>query len=541
MSSTTTATLIAPILPSTETPGMQLLFRTSKAEAEPLDTSTKRLYYKGSLTKPLQFVNVTKNPEIERKLPRNRRTVRSNAIKHAVQARKQATEQSPRPTQNAYVTKGIEVPSLTKDENVHTDRDVGDTSGQYPQGCTSPASNMMSLRMLWPLGTVAARTNYSELNLVSIHFQKVKSHYSIFSHVLDHPNSEKDLASVVLHSPVIYHATLYVAITQQRSCWKSYGSGVRNPLFHEAIVLRSVRDAISKSFLPQDEIIFAIALLGVVQLIFERSKSGATHLDGVAQMVRLRGGVKSMAMPLLYNLLEWLVGMHTLNMNVADDIRYQNILPAPFSAQPQISCHSEAEDWRSSGESAFMFLARRRIIYIEIAQNLQILATPAKHTRPQAHTAALSLFAWRPNRTPEDYEPVPHLDELARLGGLLYYRLAYQGGQRTTCAIYHALQLQHEMMKLHNEYNIFGSLYLGCSIRLCLILWVLYCGGVVARDEIRAYYIQRIRIVAGDSGKDWRRTKEILKHFAWDDDSCEGPMGELWRETIISDGIAADA
>lgn len=234
-----------------------------------------------------------------------------------------------------------------------------------------------------------------------------------------------------------------------------------------------------------------------------------------------------------------LVGMHTLNMNVAEDIRYQYKLPAPFKYQPQVLCHREAEYLQSTEESAFIFLARRRIIYTEIAQDLQILATPTKYTRAQAHTAAVGLFGWRPNSTPTDYEPVPHLDELARLGGLLYYRLAYQGGKRTTCAIYHTLQVQHELLKLHNEDNVFESLYHGCSIRLGLVLWILYCGGIVARDELRAYFVERIRIVAGDSGKDWNRTKEILKHFAWDDNACEGPMGELWRDSVINEVVGA--
>lgn len=84
--------------------------------------------------------------------------------------------------------------------------------------------------------------------------------------MLENPDSEKELASIVLQSSVIYHATLYAVTMQQRSCAVLFSSGVRDPLVHEAIVLRSVQDAISKSVLPQDEIIFAISLLGISQV-----------------------------------------------------------------------------------------------------------------------------------------------------------------------------------------------------------------------------------------------------------------------------------
>lgn len=39
-----------------------------------------------------------------------------------------------------------------------------------------------------------------------------------------------------------------------------------------------------------------------------------SHIQGVAQMVRLRGGVKRISIPVLYNLLEWyfiLASTHT--------------------------------------------------------------------------------------------------------------------------------------------------------------------------------------------------------------------------------------
>lgn len=249
--------------------------------------------------------------------------------------------------------------------------------------------------------------------------------------------------------------------------------------------------------------------------------------------------------------------MHTLD--IADDVEYGHTLPAPSNLRPQLPCYSEDESLRPSEEISFMFLAQRRMIYTEIAQNLQMLATPIKacslsHSRVHAHAAMLALAGWKPNciQVGYGYKAIPQLDEPARLGGLLYYRLAYEGGSLSTCATFKALRLQSELMKLRNKQDwsftssllsrkAFGLLHHGCSNRLCLILWILYCGGVFATDELRAWYTKNIRIISGDTGKDWDRTKEILKYFAWNDDACEGPMRELWRDSLVNDDVAADA
>ncbi len=93
-------------------------------------------------------------------------------------------------------------------------------------------------------------------------FQKIKFNCSVFSHLLDTPEHEKDLASVVLQSQVIYHATLYTATLQRFAC-SPPNKGIRSALHHEALVLRSVQKAISETHIPSEEVIFATALLGI--------------------------------------------------------------------------------------------------------------------------------------------------------------------------------------------------------------------------------------------------------------------------------------
>lgn len=188
MSSITTATLIAPIPLSTDMPDIPLLFRTSKMDAASSETSSKRLLYNGSLAKPLQFLNVTKDPEVERKLARNRRTVRSNAIKHAVQARKQAVDQRPTPAKTSDMAKDPSSPSQKERDILHRDHDSAGGPTCNLQDCASQVFTRTPPKMLWPTGTVAARTNYSELNLVSTRKQ--------------HRQSETDVSNVA-HAKVV--------------------------------------------------------------------------------------------------------------------------------------------------------------------------------------------------------------------------------------------------------------------------------------------------------------------------------------------------
>ncbi len=224
--------------------------------------------------------------------------------------------------------------------------------------------------------------------------------------------------------------------------------------------------------------------------------------------------------------------MHTLD--IASDIEYGRKLPPPFDRRAQLPCHSPGESLRPSNEVSFMFLARRRILFRYIAQNLEMLAPPVKPLSlpcqaMRANSGMQALRNWRPLEGATELASV--LDEAARLAGLLYYRLVYMGGKHDFATESMLTQLQSVCIRLRDEKDILGSLYQGCTNRLCLILWICYCGGTFAAGELRAWYTDRLSIVAGNTGKDWNLTKDILKKFAWDDEACEGPMRQLWRES----------
>ncbi|KAI4288345.1 MAG: hypothetical protein L6R35_002389 [Caloplaca aegaea] len=215
----------------------------------------------------LEFLIVTKNPEVESKSKANRRTVRSNAIKHALKEKKRRTNTTVRhpyndTTSEHHVSSPEGEGSGSQTSNASRDDSSSSSNPSLPLVRTS------SPRTLWPLGTVAAETNLMELDIMSSHFRKVKNQYSVFCNLLNTPDRKEDLASVALQSPVIYHATLYVATAQQSACAQSASNakGIRSSLFHEGVVLRFVQTAISTSKLPSDEVIFAAALLGISQV-----------------------------------------------------------------------------------------------------------------------------------------------------------------------------------------------------------------------------------------------------------------------------------
>ncbi|KAI4096243.1 MAG: hypothetical protein LQ344_001069 [Seirophora lacunosa] len=560
MSSTALTFAISPSTDHRENATVRLTshLRTPRAHLKLLDCNRRPLPKKSKGPTSLQFLTITENPEVERKSNAHRRTVRSNAIKHAIQEKRRSTNTALRHPHADTTSEHPLSSPLGEDAGSQTSNDSRDASATLPE-CSLPVARTSSPHFLWPLGTVAAKTNLSELDIVSYHFEKVKSQCSVFSHLIDTPDDNRDLASVVLHSPVIYHATLYVADVQQSACTRSAwaANGTRGPLFHEGIVLRYVQNAISTSILPSEEVIFATALLGIAQLIFEGSQSGAMHLEGVAQMVRLRGGVHRLTMPFLFSLLEWsvspvaaplleaayharLVGTHTLNL--AADVGYGDTLQPPFNIRPQLPYHSPDESMRPSDGMSFTFLSRRRVLYKEVAHNLEKLTKShnvSSRNKVQARCGMLALTDWHPSDGGAVHNHIPQMDEAARLAGLLSYRLVYDGGYHDLISELMVTRLRDECSKIYGEKHILGLLYNPCSDRLCLLLWSLYCGGVFATNEVRAWFVERIRVVAGSTGKDWPRTRNILDKFVWDDETCEGPMKQLWRESLVTEEVTA--
>ncbi|KAL9016636.1 MAG: hypothetical protein Q9185_006009 [Variospora sp. 1 TL-2023] len=329
----------------------------------------------------LEFLIVTKNPEVESKSKANRRTVRSNAIKHALGEKKRRTNTTVRHPHNDTTSEH----HVSSPEGECSGSQTSNASRDDSSSLSNPSLPMVrtsSPRTLWPLGTVAAETSLMELDVMSSHFRKVKNQYSVLCHLLDTPDCKEDLASIALQSPVIYHATLYVATAQQSACARSTSNakGIRSSLFHEGIVLRFVQTAIRTSKLPSEEVIFAAALLAHLRRKSERSNAsrgtdpfGANEIfvsstrillmsgtQGVAQMVRLRGGVHCMTMPVLFNLLEWyvyrllvpllkgayharLIGTHTLNL--AADVEYGDALPPAVQYPASATLQSSRRDF----------------------------------------------------------------------------------------------------------------------------------------------------------------------------------------------------
>lgn len=486
---------------------------------QPSSTKYSRL---GNAKAPLKFLTITTNPDIERRLAAYRRQVRSNAIRHAIRHGRRTANNL---RYNQHQTD-------TPNASIEAENDAPLPHAQEP--ALSPRE-LTRPQTLWPNGTMTAVacSSAGELNLIACHFDRIRSHYSIFSSLLENPSRHGDLVAMILQSQVIYHATLYTAIMQQNKRSAAHHD-LRSPLYHEGFVLRSVQDAIAHSSLPTDETIFATALLGISQLLFD-NKCGSTHLEGVAQMIRLRGGIRYIKMPILFNLLEWLAGMYT--SDVVDDAGHGHELPPHLYKQPRIpSSHGHEKALTPARELSFEFLAKRRILYEDLAQILAKLLC-----RDEAHTAVEALRNWNSPDSETTYEHVHQMDDAARLAGLLYHRVLSEGlrlDDQTNNLVH---QLQHEILSLKNNRHIFGLLYYGCSNRLCLILWMLYCGGVFATGALRARYIQHIRSIYGQYGLSWSSTRAILMQFAFDDGACEGSMKRLWRQSFATRAIEVDA
>lgn len=194
--------------------------------------------------------------------------------------------------------------------------------------------------------------------------------------------------------------------------------------------------------------------------------------------------------------------------------------------------------------AVFKYLALHRVLDADLAdymERLNSLCPPAQRRRwtglsgfaqdePRYHEIAVdqALLAWQE----ADYcntDDIPTIDCAARAAGLLYYHLIHQTKDSKIIGPL-VDQLQSELTKLHSKQNLLWVVYHGCSNRLALIVWMLYCGGVHTQGEQRAWYIDQIRIAAPNVS--WTAIEGVLQRFVYNKEICQPSMTKLWVESL---------
>ncbi|KAL8929283.1 MAG: hypothetical protein Q9208_001366 [Pyrenodesmia sp. 3 TL-2023] len=163
MSSKAVISSVAPASVNLELANMQLPLDGMMSVEEPKtfkQESRQRSHGAGYSTH-LQFITLTNNPEVERKSTANRRAVRSNAIKHAVQERRRSKTIRSRRLEDDNT---VERPPA-QSENL-TSHGIVTASDYWPQGEALQGSKNIMSRSLFPVGTVAAATSMSELDVL---------------------------------------------------------------------------------------------------------------------------------------------------------------------------------------------------------------------------------------------------------------------------------------------------------------------------------------------------------------------------------------
>ncbi len=163
MSSTAVISSVAPTLMDLELANMRLPVRglVSIGESQASRRTSRQRTHDAGCSTHLEFLTVTQNPEVERKLTQNRRTVRSHAIKHAVQERKRVKRTLSRRIGDPSTVESspLQSGSLTSDGSTNTSDDSSREE-------TLQVSMSMEPRPLFPVGTLAAATSIPELDLV---------------------------------------------------------------------------------------------------------------------------------------------------------------------------------------------------------------------------------------------------------------------------------------------------------------------------------------------------------------------------------------
>ncbi|KAL9611762.1 MAG: hypothetical protein Q9167_003610 [Letrouitia subvulpina] len=447
----------------------------------------------------LRFVNITTNPEVERKSHENRRLVRSAAMKHAVRwmkgdkqrpstikgKRKDAQENEDEPrsdhTGKKATTSGFLMPNA-RDQIRHNQAD---------------SFNPYSLD---PLSTFPVQALPQEVDLARFQMGKMKGPFCIFYSWFNMPESENLMLRLVMSTPVLYHALLYMATVNFVGVNQNRLVGLRNALVHERKIIGMVQRELNKPIQPSEEIIFGTGMLAISQI-------GIINLE-VDEPPAMLSAPRTL----------------TRKTPLFEQSRYSSTSNAPYAV--------------------FKYLALHRVLDADLADymdRLNSLYPPAQRRRwtglsdfardeQRYHEKAVdqALLAWQE----ADYcstENISTVDNAARAAGLLYYHLVHRTNDNKTIDPL-VDQLQSELIKLHSKQNLLWVVYHGCSNRLALIVWMLYCGGVHAQGEQRAWYVDQIRIAAPNVS--WAAIKGVLQNFVYNEEVCQPSMMQLWVESL---------
>lgn len=252
-------------------------------------------------TPPLRFVNITTNPDVERKSHENRRLVRSAAMKHAVRLmkgdrqkpsttkwkRKDAQEDENEPRSDQTGKRATTSGSLMPNAKDQIRQNQADRFNPYsldplstfpvqalPQevdlaGFRESTFLVESFPRFFRFGMTLKNTSiillFANMRIFS-EIRKMKGPFCIFFSWFNMPGSDNLMMPLLMGTPVLYHAMLYMATVNFVGINQKRLMGLRNALVHEQKVIGMVQREVNRPIPPSEEIIFGTAILAISQV-----------------------------------------------------------------------------------------------------------------------------------------------------------------------------------------------------------------------------------------------------------------------------------
>ncbi|KAG9189208.1 hypothetical protein G6011_06076 [Alternaria panax] len=320
---------------------------------------------------------------------------------------------------------------------------------------------------------------------------------------------------LALQDPALFHVSLQTAsLDVELRAQKGFENSEVLMADSISLVRRRVNEPLLAS---QDETMDSVVTLAAIEFGKGNTTVGSMHIDGVKEMVRLRGGIHLLKVtnPLTARMVSWvsLILTQTPQFNVQDDVHLgDGIAPIPQWFEPQTTSRDQFPsgflDLELDPDISDVFL---RLHHLSHLSHEDKLSTTDLHdlTCYVLH----KLLAWSPDKSQPGSLSLVSTSQCIRYA-IALYMLAIHGPTYFS----HAHLQSSLVMELKS--NIGSLISISAITHGPLALWVFTVGVVASQDALTsAWFTAKAMPVARD-----------LELHSWDDFS-QCIKGVLWYKT----------
>ncbi|KAL1796763.1 hypothetical protein ACET3X_005303 [Alternaria dauci] len=335
---------------------------------------------------------------------------------------------------------------------------------------------------------------------------------------------------LALQDPALFHVSLQTAsLDVELRAQKGFENSEVLMADSISLVRQRVNDPLLAS---QDETMDSVVTLAAIEFGKGNTTAGNMHVDGVKEMVRLRGGIRLLKItsPLTARMVSWvsLILKQTPQFKVQDDIGLgDGIAPIPQWLEPQAT----SRDQLPPGLLNFELDPSINEVFLRLHHLFHV---PREHKLSTTDLHDLTcyllhkLLAWSPDKSQPGHSSLISASQCIRYAIALYMLIIHGP------TYFSHMHLQSSLVT-ELKRNIESLLPASAIANGPLALWILTVGMVASQDALtRAWFTAKAMSVARDMElHSWDEFSQCIKSVLWyKTQRVEEQFRQRWEEAF---------